>query len=191
MAVKIRLKRMGAKKAPFYRIVVADSRSPRDGKVIETLGTYNLTEDVYWENINEENITIKGRIIGGCIDAIKNILGTKYDYTKEFIEKYKEDGIIWYFDIFSLTAEDFYLLLIQMKEAGWLDYLKGVIVGRVKYPNSFVEMTYQDALKKVLDVPVIFNADIGHVAPKMTIINGSIATISSSNGKGTITQELI
>ena len=41
MAVKIRLKRMGAKKAPFYRIVVADSRSPRDGKIIETLGTYN------------------------------------------------------------------------------------------------------------------------------------------------------
>ena len=157
----------------------------------EFLGTYNLTEDVYWENINEENITIKGRIIGGCIDAIKNILGTKYDYTKDFIERYKEDGIIWYFDIFSLTAEDFYLLLIQMREAGWLDYLKGVIVGRVKYPNSFVEMTYQDALRKVLDVPVIFNADIGHVAPKMTIINGSIATITSSNGKGTITQELI
>ena len=41
MAVKIRLKRMGAKKAPFYRIVVADSRSPRDGKVIENLGTHN------------------------------------------------------------------------------------------------------------------------------------------------------
>ena len=41
MAVKIRLKRMGAKKAPFYRIVVADSRSPRDGKVIEELGYYN------------------------------------------------------------------------------------------------------------------------------------------------------
>ena len=41
MAVKIRLKRMGAKKAPFYRIVVADSRSPRDGRFIEKLGTYN------------------------------------------------------------------------------------------------------------------------------------------------------
>lgn len=41
MAVKIRLKRMGAKKSPFYRIVVADSRSPRDGRQIETLGTYN------------------------------------------------------------------------------------------------------------------------------------------------------
>ena len=43
--VKIRLRRMGAKKAPYYRIVVADSRSPRDGRCIEEIGTYNpLTE---------------------------------------------------------------------------------------------------------------------------------------------------
>ena len=45
MAVKIRLRRMGAKKAPFYRIVVADSRFPRDGRFIEEIGTYNpMTE---------------------------------------------------------------------------------------------------------------------------------------------------
>lgn len=41
MAVKIRLKRMGAKKSPFYRVVVADSRYPRDGRFIEEIGTYN------------------------------------------------------------------------------------------------------------------------------------------------------
>ena len=41
MAVKIRLRRMGAKKAPFYRVVVADSRFPRDGRFIEEIGTYN------------------------------------------------------------------------------------------------------------------------------------------------------
>ena len=45
MAVKIRLKRMGAKKAPFYRVVVADSRSPRDGRFIEELGYYNPMKD--------------------------------------------------------------------------------------------------------------------------------------------------
>ena len=45
MAVKIRLRRMGSKKAPFYRVVVADSRYPRDGRFIEEIGTYNpLTE---------------------------------------------------------------------------------------------------------------------------------------------------
>ena len=41
MAVKIRLRRMGAKKAPFYRVIVADSRSPRNGKFIDEIGTYN------------------------------------------------------------------------------------------------------------------------------------------------------
>lgn len=47
MAVKIRLRRMGAKKAPFYRVVVADSRYPRDGRFIEEIGTYNpMTEPV-------------------------------------------------------------------------------------------------------------------------------------------------
>ena len=44
MAVKIRLRRMGQKKNPFYRIVVADSRSPRDGKCIEEIGTYDPTK---------------------------------------------------------------------------------------------------------------------------------------------------
>ena len=45
MAVKIRLRRMGAKKAPFYRVIVADSRDPRDGKFVEEIGYYNpLTE---------------------------------------------------------------------------------------------------------------------------------------------------
>lgn len=54
MAVKIRLRRMGAKKAPFYRIIVADSRAPRDGKFIEEIGYYNpLTEPVDVK-INEE-----------------------------------------------------------------------------------------------------------------------------------------
>lgn len=45
MAVKIRLTRMGSKKAPFYRVVVADSRAPRDGKFIEIIGTYNPLTD--------------------------------------------------------------------------------------------------------------------------------------------------
>ena len=45
MAVKIRLRRMGAKKAPFYRVVVADSRDPRDGRFIEEIGYYNPLEE--------------------------------------------------------------------------------------------------------------------------------------------------
>ncbi|MFV0516329.1 MAG: 30S ribosomal protein S16 [Aminipila sp.] len=52
--VKIRLKRMGANKKPFYRVVVADSRAPRDGKFIEEIGTYNPLTDPATININGE-----------------------------------------------------------------------------------------------------------------------------------------
>ena len=61
MAVKIRLRRMGQKKAPFYRIIVADSRSPRDGRFIEEIGTYDQmcirdspNNDPSTYNVNEE-----------------------------------------------------------------------------------------------------------------------------------------
>ena len=73
MAVKIRLKRMGAKKAPFYRIVVADSRSPRDGKVIEELGFYNPLTTPAEIKIDEEaaqNWLNKGAI---PTDTVKNL----------------------------------------------------------------------------------------------------------------------
>ena len=54
MAVKIRLKRLGKKKAPFYRVVVADSRSPRDGKLIEEIGTYDPNSDPSVFKVDEE-----------------------------------------------------------------------------------------------------------------------------------------
>ena len=74
MAVKIRLKRMGAKKAPFYRIVVADSRSPRDGKVIEELGTYNPLKNPAEININAE--ATLNRLSSGAkpTDTVRHIL---------------------------------------------------------------------------------------------------------------------
>ena len=74
MAVKMRLKRMGAKKAPFYRVVVADSRSPRDGKIIELIGTYNPLVTPAEVKINEElalNWLNKGAI---PTDTVKNLL---------------------------------------------------------------------------------------------------------------------
>lgn len=61
MAVKIRLKRIGAKKAPFYRIVVADSRSPRDGKFIEEVGYYNPT-------VNPTELSIKTESVQKWLD---------------------------------------------------------------------------------------------------------------------------
>lgn len=74
MAVKLRLKRMGSKKKPFYRIVAADSRSPRDGRFIETVGTYNpITEPA--EVKIEEEIAMKWLRDGAIpTDTVRNLL---------------------------------------------------------------------------------------------------------------------
>lgn len=74
MAVKIRLRRMGAKKAPFYRVVVADSRYPRDGRFIEEIGTYNTM--VYPAEIKIDAEKAKKWIANGAqpTDTVKSIL---------------------------------------------------------------------------------------------------------------------
>lgn len=73
MAVKLRLKRMGAKKAPFYRVVAADARSPRDGRFIETVGTYNPLVNPAEIKIDEE-LAIKWLKNGATpTDTVRNI----------------------------------------------------------------------------------------------------------------------
>lgn len=74
MAVKIRLKRMGAKKAPFYRIVVADSRYPRDGRFIEELGYYDPTKEPSVLKVDDEKA--KSWIANGAqpTDTVKALL---------------------------------------------------------------------------------------------------------------------
>jgi len=74
MAVKLRLKRMGAKKSPFYRIVAADSRSPRDGRFIETVGTYNPLVNPAEIKIDEE-LAMKWLKNGALpTDTVRNLL---------------------------------------------------------------------------------------------------------------------
>lgn len=77
MAVKIRLKRMGAHKTPFYRIVVADSRSPRDGRFIEVVGTYNPVANPAVVDINEE-LALKWLATGAKpSDTVRNLFSNQ------------------------------------------------------------------------------------------------------------------
>ena len=74
MAVKIRLRRMGAKKAPFYRIVVADSRYPRDGRFIEEIGTYDPTKNPSVINVDLEKANKWIANGAQSTDTVKKIL---------------------------------------------------------------------------------------------------------------------
>lgn len=77
MAVKLRLKRMGTTKKPYYRIVAADSRSPRDGKIIEEVGTYDPTKQPAIVTVKEE-IALKWLKNGAQpTDTVRNLLSSK------------------------------------------------------------------------------------------------------------------
>ncbi len=88
MAVKLRLKRMGAKKRPFYRIVAADARSPRDGRFLETVGTYNPITNPAETKIDEEKAMYW--LNNGAIptETVRNIF-SKEGIMKKFAENKK------------------------------------------------------------------------------------------------------
>ncbi len=88
MAVKIRLKRMGAKKRPFYRLVVADSRSPRDGRFIEEIGFYNPIADPAEVKINDEKAIQWLKNGAQPTDTVKDIF-RKYGILEKFEEAKK------------------------------------------------------------------------------------------------------
>lgn len=132
-----------------------------------------------WECITEDR-EFKGRIIGGCLDSLKDIIGTKYDCVKSFIKKYKDDGIIWYFDVAEMTNEDILRTMWQFKSAGWFIACKGILFGRIENEINYTGITLKDGINYNLfdlNIPIFINTDIGHTNPVYTIINGSIVKV--------------
>ena len=162
---------------------------------ITGLEGYNLTKRVYWQTLNTGNIELNGRIIGGCLDVIAQIAGTKYDGMYEFNEKYKQDGIILYFDNCELSMEETIRTLWRLNEFDYFKYAKGIIFGRFGINKTCLDYTVKTCLKDSvlgkMNIPIIFDADITHRSPCMPIINGALATVSVKNGKGIIDYEFV
>ncbi|MDE5889287.1 MAG: 30S ribosomal protein S16 [Bacilli bacterium] len=92
MAVKLRLKRGGSKQRPFYRIVAADARSPRDGRFIDTIGTYNPIPAEYEVNIDEEKAMYWLTNGAQPTDTVKSLLSKKGIMAKYAESKTKKEG---------------------------------------------------------------------------------------------------
>lgn len=149
------------------------------------LAPYHVTEKrslkSYMGSREVDSLTFQGRLLGGCMDCLVNILGTRFDKTKEFLEKYKEDGIIWFLEACDLNVFAIRRAMWQMEEAGWFRYVKGFLIGR---PLCFgQEMMGLDAYQAVLkvagkkNVPIVMDADLGHLPPMMPLIVGSMGTV--------------
>ena len=151
---------------------------------------YNLDAKKELILINSNDINISGRLIGGCIDCLTYLVGTKYDNVNMFCEKYKNDGIIWFLESCDLEAWNLKLALLQMKRACWFKYLKGFLIGRpYKYNTDFCGLTINQAIIDVLkefNVPIIINADFGHLKPQLPILCGAVAKVKAKDNDLTI-----
>lgn len=142
--------------------------------------------DTQWQS-EQDHFVAKGRCIGGCIDGLKDLIGTPYEDTKSFVERYKEDGQIFYFDNFALSAENFYRTLKQFRYAGWFEHTNAVLIGRVLFPSSETGMTYEEAARMALEgIPYVLEADIGHTIPCMIMINGAMLEVQYDHGHATL-----
>ena len=159
---------------------------------------YNLTMPVNIIGIRPDgsrgDVTAKGRLIGGCMDILINLLGTEFDHTREFVSRYAADGILWYLESCDLTVLSMRRAMWQMKNAGWFEHASGFIFGRpLHYGEKIMGLDQYNAVTeplKDLNVPVILDADIGHLPPMMPLINGSIATASVKDEKLAVHMEL-
>lgn len=137
----------------------------------------------FWGKENPDaSLQIEGRLVGGCMDCLVNLLGTKFDDVKGFNERYKEDGIIWFMESCELNVMSIRRAVWQMKNAGWFEYVKGFLIGR---PLCFgQDIMGLDQYKAVVDlleeykVPVIMDLDIGHIAPMMPLVSGAYAKVA-------------
>ena len=167
----------------------------------EETGCYEMDAPVDWTLLRpfdgefefDDFLDVRGRLIGGCIDVIDWVLGTPYQDLNGFIERYKDDGFIWFFDPFELTPMNLFYVTEKMKLMGLFEHTRAVVFGRVCFPGEASDLDYLEQLERVFgntDIPVIWGADIGHTKPSMTLINGSIGHLTYYNGKAELMMEL-
>lgn len=156
---------------------------------------YQLTEKVEWKLLNDGNqCTFKGRLIGGCLDTICKLIGTPYEIVTDFVDKYKADGLIWFLESCEMKSTDIYRTLWQMKMNGWFNHCTGIIYGRPDGYSDVRDFNFTDSLKyplEDLNIPIIYNADIGHLPPQLTFVNGAHAIVDYHDGAGSIIQDFI
>ena len=153
---------------------------------------YSKDKPVFWRTLDGKNALFQGRLLGGCMDVILNMIGTPYDGTMDFIDRYKKDGIIWYLESFDLGFERMMEGLWKMRSLGFFEGARGILFGRPMYyqTQTFEGRTlpsYAEVLEERLgdlDIPIIMDADIGHKGPQFVMINGAAARVEARDGKG-------
>ena len=165
---------------------------------LNPLAPYNLTEKLAMQcfvgSEMTESASFQGRLLGGCLDVLANLVGTRYDKVGDFVERYQEDGIIWFLEACDLNVFAIRRAMWQLEEAGWFQYVKGFLIGRPANGEPMMNLDARDAVLKVAGnkgVPVVFDVDLGHRPPMMPLVVGSLAEVTYGGERLTIRMQYV
>ena len=171
-------------KAKYYYYLPKEEGNEYSGKL---LSGDELTNDISVPEELRSGLNISGRLLGGCVDILSLHVGTRTDKVAEFLEKYKDDGFIWFLECCDLDPLSMRRAFWQMREAGWFKYVKGFMIGRpLHFGEEALGVDQYNAVTDILGnlgAPIIMDLDIGHVPPMMPIVSGSLAEVKASGNK--------
>ena len=171
-------------KAKYYYYLPKEEGNEYSGKL---LSCDELTNDISVPEELRSGLNISGRLLGGCVDILSLHVGTRTDKVAEFLEKYKDDGFIWFLECCDLDPLSMRRAFWQMREAGWFKYVKGFMIGRpLHFGEEALGVNQYNAVTDILGglgAPIIMDLDIGHVPPMMPMVSGSLAEVKASGNK--------
>ncbi len=154
---------------------------------------YTLTVKTKWINLFSSFFNTTGRLIGGCLDVLIGLVGTKYDNVKSFINNYENDGFIWFIEAAEMDIFSYKRALWQLKEAGWFKGVKGFLIGRSNSVKDQLDLNIYDVTKDILsdlNAFIIMDMDIGHTPPMITLLTGSLVTVKAEKNSYQIIQNI-
>ena len=138
-------------------------------------------------------VRFEGRLVGGCLDCLQVLCGTPYADPVGYAEAHKDEGIVWVIESCDLNVFSIRRALWQLREAGWFANVKGFLIGRpLCYGQEMMGLNQYRAVTDVLGgfgVPIVMDADIGHLPPAMPLLMGSHASVTAEE-KITITMKI-
>lgn len=158
---------------------------------------FHLTKPTHWQRLDGHStcLELNGRLIGGCLDTLARLAGTRFGDLPSFCEKYSEDGVILYLENVEMNPCELTRALYSLRLHGWLHAVSGILIGRHTAQDASLpeHQSHLDALHSAfgdLSVPVLYDLDIGHIPPQLSLVNGALATVYFQNGSGKIVQSL-
>lgn len=128
-------------------------------------------------------VSCQGRLLGGCLDVLQILCGTRLDAVASFNERYQGDGVVWFLEACELDPVGTRRAIWQLAQAGWFACATGFVIGRPqRYDDCSFGLDQEQAIRSALEqaglaVPVILDADFGHLPPMMPLVLGSYCKV--------------